>query len=159
VTAAPRILVIQTAFLGDVVLTTPLFRALKEKWPASFVAALVIPETAPALEGLATVDAIICYDKRRRGLRALPEVLAAVRRARFNIVLSPHRSVRSALLARATGAPARVGYRESAGRWLYTMTVRRPMGRHEAERILALAAPLGIIATAARPALAVAAEE
>jgi len=71
VTAGPRALVIQTAFLGDVVLTTPLFRALKERWLASHVAALVIPETAPILERLPWLDEVLVHDKRAGGLREL----------------------------------------------------------------------------------------
>ncbi len=155
----PRVLVIQTAFLGDVVLTTPLFRALKSNRPAAFLAALVIPETAPALEGLPELDAIISYDKRRGGWREFRHVLREVRDRRFDVVISPHRSSRSAVIALLSGAPARIGYRESELPCLYTTRVRRPMGRHEAERVLALAAPLGITAADAQPALAVTEEE
>jgi heptosyltransferase-2 len=156
VTAGPRVLVIQTAFLGDVVLTTPLFRALKELWPDSHLAALVIPETAPILERLPELDEVITHDKRAGGVGEMGRVMREVRGKEFDVVVSPHRSARSSLIARASGAPRRVGYRESALSFLYTERVPRPLERHEAERILALAEAMGSKPADARPALALA---
>lgn len=158
-TAGPRVLVIQTAFLGDVVLTTPLFRALKELWPASHLAALVIPETAPVLERLSALDEIIIHDKRAGGLGELGRVMGEVRAKKFDVVVSPHRSARSSLIARTSGAPRRVGYRESALSFLYTERIARPADRHETERILALAEAMGSSHGDRRPTLAVADDE
>jgi heptosyltransferase-2 len=159
VTAEPRVLVIQTAFLGDVVLTTPLFRALKERWPASHVAALVIPETAPILAGLPALDEVVTHDKRAGGLGELRRVIREVRAKKFDMVVSPHRSARSSIIGRLSGARRRVGYRESALPFLYTERVRRPLERHEAERILALAEALGTRHPDRRPTLALSDEE
>jgi heptosyltransferase-2 len=151
---APRVLVIQTAFLGDVVLTTPLFRAVKERWPESYVAALVIPETAPILAGLPTVDEVIAYDKRAGGAGEFRRIIRKVRGERFDVVLSPHRSVRSGTIAWLSGARRRIGYRESAAPFYYSERVRRPPDRHETGRILALAEALGIEGTNPRPDVA-----
>jgi heptosyltransferase-2 len=159
VTAGPRVLVIQTAFLGDVVLTTPLFRALKGLWPDSYLAALVIPETAPILKGLPALDEVITHDKRAGGLGELGRVMGEVRAKEFDVVVSPHRSARSSLIARASGAPRRVGYRESALSFLYTERVPRPLERHEVERILALAEAMGSSPADPRPALALGDDE
>lgn len=152
--SAPRVLVIQTAFLGDVVLTTPLFRAVKERWPEGHVAALVIPETAPLLAGLPTVDEVIAHDKRRGGPGEFRRVVRKVRRENFDVVLSPHRSVRSGTIAWLSGARRRLGYRESACPFYFTDRVRRPAERHETSRILALAEALGIEGTNPRPDVA-----
>ena len=156
---APRVLVIQTAFLGDVVLTTPLFRAVKEHWPECHLAALVIPETAPILAGLPTVDEVIPYDKRAGGAGEFRRIIGKVRGERFDVVLSPHRSVRSGTIAWLSGARRRIGYRESASPFYYSERVRRPPDRHETGRILALAEALGIEGTNPRPDVALADEE
>ncbi len=158
-TETPRVLVIQTAFLGDVVLTTPLLRAVKDRWPASHLAALVIPETAAVLEGLPFLDEIIVHDKRGRGLRELARVLREVRARRFDVVISPHRSARSSLIAWHSGAATRLGYDKSALPFLYTARVPRGAAGHETERILALGAKIGIIGVGGRPCLAVRPEE
>lgn len=158
-TAGPRVLVIQTAFLGDVVLTTPLFRALKERWPASHVAALVIPETAPILERLPYLDEVIIHDKRAGGLWELARIIREVGAKNFDVVASPHRSPRSSVIARLSRAPRRLGYRESALSFLYTERFPRPADRHETERILALAEAIGVTGADAKPSLALTAEE
>jgi heptosyltransferase-2 len=157
--AEPRVLVIQTAFLGDVVLTTPLFRAVKERWPAGHAAALVIPETAPLLAGLPTVDEVIVHDKRSGGAGEFRRVIRKVRGDNFDVVLSPHRSVRSGTIAWLSGASRRVGYRESACPFYYTDRVARPPERHETGRVLALAEALGIEGTNPRPDVALSGRE
>jgi heptosyltransferase-2 len=159
VTVEPRVLVIQTAFLGDVVLTTPMFRALKELWPASHLAALVIPETAPVLERLPDLDEIVTHDKRAGGPGELWGVITKVRAREFDVVVSPHRSARSSFIARASGAPRRVGYRQGALSFLFTERVSRPLERHEAERILALAEALGSRGADPKPTLALGDDE
>ncbi|MEK6568427.1 MAG: hypothetical protein AABZ27_06815, partial [Candidatus Omnitrophota bacterium] len=46
-----RILVVRTDRIGDVVLTTPVLRALRENYPASHIAMMVNPQTKELLEG------------------------------------------------------------------------------------------------------------
>ncbi|MGD8719527.1 MAG: lipopolysaccharide heptosyltransferase II [Candidatus Zixiibacteriota bacterium] len=158
-TAGPRVLVIQTAFLGDVVLTTPLFRAIKRHWPDCYLAALVIPQTAPILTGLPELDAVLVHDKRGGKTGEFLRALREVREENFDVVISPHRSTRSSLIARASGAKRRVGYRENAMPWVYSERITRPMERHEAERILALAEEMGMDAGDPRPHLFLTDEE
>ncbi len=64
-------LVIQTAFLGDVVLTTPLLSALADKFGP--VDVVVTPDAATLLQGHPAVREVIRYDKKGReaGLRGL----------------------------------------------------------------------------------------
>jgi len=104
-----RALVINTAFLGDVALTTPLYRLLAEAgW---VVEALVVPRTAGLLADSPDLERVIIYDKALdRGLGALVR-LAKSLRGRYEAVLTPHRSARSAILAHLIRAPLRVGYR------------------------------------------------
>jgi len=59
------------------------------------------------------------------------------------VVVSPHRSLRTALLLAAARIPRRVGFEESRGAFLYHERVRRDRRRHDVERNLALAGPFG----------------
>ncbi len=154
-----RILVIQTAFLGDLVLTTALFRALREKFPDGYIAALAIPTTAAIIENLPEIDKILVHDKKNGGLKELVRILKAVRRERFDIVISPHRSTRSTLIALYSGAKTRIGYKENELSFFYNRRIERPMHLHEAERILALAGPLGDYDESPRPHLTVTLKE
>lgn len=137
----PKILVVQTAFLGDVILTTPLFRAIKRVSPRSHLAALVTPAAAPLLEADPYLDALLTYDKE--GGETLADVLRKVRGVQFDWLLSPHRSHRSGLLSLLSRIPVRVGFSRAGFSWAYNRRVARPEAAHEVDRDLALLRGLG----------------
>ena len=143
--AEGRLLVPQTSFLGDVVLTTPLLAALRDRLRPRHLAVLVRPEAAPLLEGHPAVDAVLVDDKRGadRGIAGLGAVAARLRRERFDLAVSPHRSLRTALVLAAARIPRRVGFRDSRGAILYHVRVPRDRRRHDVERNLQLLEPFG----------------
>ena len=132
-------LVIQTAFLGDVVLTTPLLAALAERHGP--VDVVTTPAAAPLIETHPAVGAVIRYDKRGgdRGLGGLWRLGARLRARRYSRAYLPHRSWRSAALALLAGAPERTGFADSPAAVTYTRRMPRPTAGHEVERLLALA--------------------
>ncbi len=137
----PSARVIQTAFLGDVVLTTPLLSALSVRHgPVDVVAT---PAAAALLQHHPAVAEVIRYDKHgtARGLRNLARLGGQLRARGYRRVYLPHRSLRSALLALWTGAPERIGFADSAVAFTYTRRVPRHRNGHEVERLLALAQP------------------
>ncbi len=142
----PALLVVQTSFLGDVVLTAPLVTALRRHLRPRRVAVLVRPESAPVLVGHPDVDAILVDDKRGadRGTLGLLRAARRLRAERFDLAVSPHRSWRTALLLAAAGIPRRIGFDERGrGAFLYHQRVARDRRRHDVERNLALARALG----------------
>jgi heptosyltransferase-2 len=132
-------LVIQTAFLGDVVLTIPLLQALAERHGP--VDVITTPGAASLIETHPSVRRVIRYDKRKgsgvRSAMALGRELSTEGYAR---VYLPHRSVRSALIGKLTNAPERIGFADAPllSRFLYTGTAPRDTTKHESERLLAL---------------------
>ena len=143
-------IVIQTAFLGDVVLTVPLLRLLKELPGVGRVSVVARPEGAEFLVGQSVADRVIAYDKRGddRGLRGLVRISRVVRSLAADVAVIPHRSARSVLIAAAAGVPERIGFDESGGRALLTRSVRYRARPHEIERL----ADLAVAAGAAEPA-------
>ncbi len=133
-------LVIQTAFLGDVVLTTPLLEALAARLGP--VDVVTTPAAAPLLEPHPAVRRVIPYDKRGRdrGLRGLLALARSLRAARYDAAYLPHRSLRTALLAWLARIPTRIGFRDG---WPLFYTDARPRpgggGTHEIDRLLLLA--------------------
>ena len=131
-------LVVQTAFLGDVVLTIPLLQALAaEHGPVDVV---TTPGAASLIETHPSVRRVIRWDKKGKngpGAWGLGKALKAEGYAR---VYLPHRSLRSALIAKLTGAPERIGFADAPllARVLYTRTHPRPTDQHESRRLLAL---------------------
>ncbi len=59
-----RILFIQTAFLGDAILTLPAIQKLKEQYPDCILDVLCIPTTAEVFQASKSIDNVIILDKR-----------------------------------------------------------------------------------------------
>lgn len=140
------ILVIQTAFLGDAVLTTPLLNTLRTQWPGAAITVLATPETQDVFARNAGVKDVILYDKRGKdkGFGALKRLVQALRARHFDLAILPHRSFKSALMAWAAGIPRRVGFSASQGRWLLTDVVPFEWGVHDVDRNLKLLGALGL---------------
>jgi heptosyltransferase-2 len=132
-------LVIQTSFLGDVILTTPLIAELSKRGP---VDVLVTPLGATALANNPHIRTIIRYDKRATYGSALGtwQTIKEIRARRpYDAAYLAQGSFRSGLLAVMTGARARIGFASSTGRMLYTTQVPYRPDRHHAERLWGLA--------------------
>ncbi len=148
-----KILIIQTAFIGDVILATPLIRAAKSSFPQAQVHAMVIPAAANLLQTNPYLDRLIVYDKRgsEAGLGGLWRMARKMRSEGYDGVFVPHRSLRSAVIAKATGAKWRVGFDTSAGVLLLTQKVPYVQSIHEVDRNLSLIEALGISTTDRKP--------
>jgi heptosyltransferase II len=142
-------LVIQTSFLGDVVLTTPLIAELAKRGP---VDVLATPPGAVVLANNPDIRSIIRYDKRGTYGSAL-SLWRTVRDLRsrrpYDTVYLAQGSFRSGLIAMMTGARERIGFASSTGRVLYTQQRPYRPERHHAERLWSLSMPGG--AEAATP--------
>ncbi len=140
-----RILIIQTAFIGDVVLTLPLLQVLRRNFPKAKIDFMLIPKTAELLKNHPDVDEIIIFDKKGKdsGFCGLVRMARIISDKKHDIAFIPHRSFRSALLPFLAGIRVRVGFDKSAFRFLYTHTVKYEK-IHEIERNLSLLKPFGI---------------
>jgi len=141
------ILVVRRDNIGDLVCTTPLFSALRRRYPRAWIGALVNSYNAAVLDRNPDLDRVVVYTKLKHldpGESALGTLarravdLWRLRRRRLDCVVlaTPLVSPRTIALARAL-APARiVGFSDE--------TLRKVAGMHEVERIFSLAAQLGI---------------
>ena len=136
----PPALVLQTSFLGDVVLTTPLLAWLAARGPVDVV---TTPAGAAILDGHPAVRRTMVYDKRGAdaGIAGLRRVAAGLRDAGYGTAYLAQGSARTAALAWLARIPVRRGFDTSAGRLLYSARVRYRKAEHHARRLLDLAAP------------------
>lgn len=139
-----RVLLVQTSFLGDTLLTLPLANKIKEVLPGCRLTVLTRPETADLFSRSPAVDEVLLDDKRGAdsGLAGLWRMSRRLRAARFDLALVAHRSFRSALAVRLARIPHRIGFSTSAGYFFFSETVYFPWGMPELERNLALLTPL-----------------
>jgi len=131
-------LVIQTSFLGDMVLTTPLIGQLATSGP---VDVLATPAAATLLANNPDVRETIVYDKRGtdRGARGFVRLARALRGRHYAAAYLAQGSVRSGALAAVSGIDRRVGFSTSAGRRFYTIRIPYIENTHHAARLLSLA--------------------
>ncbi len=129
--------VLQTSFLGDMILTTPLIERLAREGEVHVVAT---PANAAVLANHPAVASVIVYDKRNAdaGVAGLRRVAARLRATGATTAYMAQGSWRTAALARMAGVPS-VGFDTSAGRWLYSRQVAYRKDWHHAQRLWALA--------------------
>jgi heptosyltransferase-2 len=141
-----HILVIQTAFIGDAILTLPLIQTLKSTYPSALIDVLAIPRTAEIFANHPAIFRVIEFDKRKKdkGIEGMRRAKARLRTVAYDVVVVPHRSLRSAVLARMTKCPRTIGFDRSAGWFLFKAVVRYDAAIHEIERNLSLLKPLNI---------------
>ena len=129
-----RILVAQTAYIGDVVLTWPLL------WRSHVISGqqvglLTRPQCALLFEAAQDIVEIIPFDKRGqdKGLSGLLRVAKSLN-GRFDIALSPHPSFRTSLFLKLAKIPIRIGFSNAQCSFLYSTQVAWDNRRHEVER-------------------------
>jgi predicted lipopolysaccharide heptosyltransferase III len=143
-----KILVINLAFIGDVLLATPVFRGLRTAYPQATIDMLVVPLTEPIAVGNPYVDRVFVYDKRGRHKHygALYALIRQLRREHYDLSISMNFAVRGVLLAWVSGIKRRVGYDRQHAAWFLTDIANSSRGahQHETENHLAVLKPLGI---------------
>jgi ADP-heptose:LPS heptosyltransferase len=140
----PRVLLIQLRRIGDVLMTTPAVRALREAWPAAHLTYLTEPPAHLVFQNSPRVDAVRLHS-RRSGLWDHLRLMRDLHRERFDVTVDFFSNPRSAQLAWATGAPRRIGFDFPGRRWAYTERIGTAQGRrYAAEHKAALLEPLGI---------------
>jgi len=139
-----RVLIAQTSFLGDTLLTIPLVKRVREALPGCRLSVLTRPQLTDLFRSEPAVDEVIEDDKRARhsGALGLWQLARSLRERSFDVALVPHRSLRSALLVWLARIPLRIGFSSSAGSFFFQRTVHFSWAMPELERNLALLSPL-----------------
>lgn len=145
-----RILVVRADRIGDLINTTPLFRALKTRWPDAEITALVHPQSAPVLEHNPFVAAIWTDDAQgeHRGREGFWRQVRRIREERFDTALVAMARTRWVAMVRLAGIPNRLAstWRPSNTIWgVRSVPHRRTRdGRHESDYALDMARVLGV---------------
>lgn len=138
----------QTAFLGDAVLTLPLVKAVNQVWPQAEVHYFVRGGVESLFSAQTGITSVTGFYKRskQKGLNTAWSYGRELSGQGFDLFLSAHRSFRTALVARASRIPLRVGYDTPwFNRLAYTRTIdRRFDALDEIERLMRLLLPLGV---------------
>ena len=138
-----RILIIHTAFIGDIVLSTPLIKKIKDTYPDSDITYVTTPSGEAILKNNPHLNNIIVYDKRgeHKGISGVWQLGKRLRYENFNMVITPHRYLRSSILSWLSRSPIRKGYDIASGSCLFTEKIKYDRTKHEVEKLLSFVAP------------------
>ncbi len=140
-----KILIIQTAFLGDVILITPLIKATRKLFPEALIDVLVIPQTKEVLQNNPYINKILTFDKRTNKAGAFITTLRNLRSSHYDLAIAPHSSTTTAWLMALAGIPQRLGFdRWHASKYL-TLKVKHcdDRGWHKVQKLLHLLSVFG----------------
>ncbi|MDD2689421.1 MAG: lipopolysaccharide heptosyltransferase II [Candidatus Omnitrophica bacterium] len=143
-----RILIVRTDRIGDVLLSTPVIKALRDEYPHAYIAMMVCPAVKDIVDGNPYLDEVIIYDKdgkHKSWFRSIKFTLR-LRKKRFDLAIVLHPINRVHLITYFCGIPERIGYDRKLG-FLLTQRLKhiKQLGqRHELEYNLDLLRQLGI---------------
>ena len=135
-----KILVIQTAFIGDAILTLPMIQKLKEIFNNVELHVLCIPSTKEIFSASPYVDKVIVYDKRRKDKNFISQMklISRIRSEKYSRIYSPHRSFRTSLIVRFSGIKLTFGFDSSSFKNAYHYLIKYDPAKHEIQRNLDL---------------------
>lgn len=154
-----NILLIKLRHHGDMLLTTPVINALRQRYPQANIDVLLYQETRPMLQANPDIRQLHVIDRKwkqegaRKKLAHEWALLKRVRASRYDVVINLADQWRSAIITLFSGAPVRIGFdykkRDNAF-WRLCHTHRVSTAEHgklhTVEQNLSALAPLGILA-------------
>ena len=135
-----KILLVQTSFLGDVILSTPVIAALKTRYPQAELWMMITPQAYELVRRDPLLAGVIPFHKRGAdsGMRGLWRMAKKIRAMNFDCVYALHRSLRTSLVLALAGVPRRIGFSNARGPRFYHERHERPRELHEVQRNLCI---------------------
>lgn len=135
-----NICILQTAFLGDIALTLPLAQTIRKVNPKAKITFVTHPVGAALPRMAKSVDEVIIFDKRgeHSGVGGIFRMGKKLREKKFDLLLSPHRSARSAYLANLSKIPTKISFDKSTLSFLYDIRAIYKKDKHEIDRVMEL---------------------
>lgn len=162
-----RILCLIIDRLGDVLMVTPAFRAIRDMYPAARLTVVVPSGAKDLVSSRPEVDEVICFDppwlvRAGAGGRGIGRVALQVldlRRKRFDLSISFHPHPWGHLIQKAVGAGRRIAPAYKGCGWLLTDAVDTSPHVHILKRLEVVLRSVGWIGPLGTPGLTVSREE
>ena len=139
----------RTDRIGDVILTTPSFKALRIAFPKARITVLVAPLTKDLIVGNPYIDDIMVDDRlgEHKGVIGTMRLVMSLRKRGFDLAINYHTKKRTNALLFMAGISVRLGYKSNKFGFLLNKSVfdERHLGKkHESEYCLALLEVIGV---------------
>ncbi|MGB4844441.1 MAG: glycosyltransferase family 9 protein, partial [Ferruginibacter sp.] len=134
-----KILVIQTAFIGDVVLATALVEKLAKYFPAAEIDFLVRKGNESLLQNNPHLKEILIWNKKESKIKNLLKMLFVIRKKKYDKVINTQRFFATGLLTAFSGAGQSIGFNKNPLSFLFTTRIQHTISnengtKHEVER-------------------------
>jgi len=135
-----RILIVQTGFLGDIILSTPVIKGIKDLYPDSRIFFLTTPAGRLLIENDPLVDQVIVYDKRgkEKGLKGIFLTAKKITDLKFDRVYSLHKSFRTSIMLFLADISHKTGFKKAKLSFIYNVRETRNSEDHDAIRNLSI---------------------
>ena len=135
-----KILVIQTAFPGDALLTLPFIQELKKQLSEAYIDVLCVPSTTEIFRASPYINSVIALDKRgeQKGFVNFLQFVKKLKKNKYQTIYSPHRSFRSSLITLQLSAKKSIGFENSSLPIVFNKLIPYDYSAHEVERNLNL---------------------
>lgn len=142
-----KIIIIQTAFLGDVILATPVLAELKRIYPTAEIDFLVKKGNESLLANNPNLNTIYILDKSNGKIKSIKNLIQRFRKENYDLVINLHRFGSSGLIAAFSGAKKKYGFKKNPFSFMYTKKFNHNLNlnQHEVERNLSLIQEFGAL--------------
>lgn len=133
-----NIVVIQTAFIGDAILTLPFLQQLRLKYSSANIVVITNPQNYELFSSSNSVDKAVIFDKRgkNRSIIGVKRFADSLNSIKYDILFCLHRSSRSTLLSSLINAQAKIGFENSSLKYLFDKLIPYAYKDHEVKRNL-----------------------
>jgi len=135
-----KILIVQTASIGDVILTTPVIEKLHQFYPEASIDLLLKKGMEELFHNHPFLHGIISWNKKKNKYQDVFRVFGKIRREKYDAVITIQRFAMTGFLTAFSGADIRLGFSKNPFSFLFTTAIPHLFkdGIHEIERNLSL---------------------
>jgi heptosyltransferase-2 len=128
-------LIIQTAFVGDVILATGLIEKIHQHYPDAQIDFLLRKGNEGLLANHPLLRKVLVWDKKQSKIKNLLQLISEVRRTQYDVVVNAHRFASSGFIAVFSGSKMKIGFDKNPLSFFFTSRIPHQFGnKHEVER-------------------------
>ena len=131
-----KFLIIQTAFLGDVILATAVVEKLHQRYPDAQIDFVLRKGNEGLLANHPFIKNVFAWNKKQSKIKNLLSIVKKIKANKYDYALTIHRFASSGLLLGLSGAQVKIGFDKNPLSYLFTKKIKHIIGdgRHEVER-------------------------
>jgi heptosyltransferase-2 len=137
-----KFLIIQTASIGDVILSTPIIESIHQSYPESEIDILVKKGNEPLFKEHPFLGEVFVWDKKKGKYRNLLKIIRRIRKKNYDYLINLQRFASSGFISLFSRAKYKAGFNKNPLSWSYNRSVEHIIGEqefiHEVDRNLEL---------------------